>query len=164
MVSKNLKGKNKTRNAFWGLLLTLSMLPRFFLNKIDRILWPPEKMNSINWPLCQWIHASLCLLIHLFTTAIHSITRAGKIIKRGGRKILFQFHRMAWIERGLKDHLVLTLLPWAVCHPLDQDAQAPIQVNLEHLQGTTVIYFILKTSCLHKPLENLTIPGSNSCF
>lgn len=42
--------------------------------------------------------------------------------------------RMVWVERDLKDHLVLTPLPRQARFPLDQVAQSSMQPGLEHLQ------------------------------
>ena len=62
-------------------------------------------------------------------------------------------HRMAWVGRDLKDHLVPTschreccqLLNWA----LDQVAQCTIQPSLEHLQ--------------EQYIHSFSTPGSSSC-
>ena len=44
-------------------------------------------------------------------------------------------HRMVWVGRDLKDHLVPTPLPGQGHPPLDQGAQSHIQPGLGHFQG-----------------------------
>jgi len=50
-----------------------------------------------------------------------------------------QNHRMAWVGKDPKDHQIPSPLSWQGHHPedlvVDQVAQGPIQVGLEHLQG-----------------------------
>ena len=43
-------------------------------------------------------------------------------------------HRMAYIGRNLKDNQAPTLCHAYGCHSLDQAAQGPIQLSLEHHQ------------------------------
>jgi len=45
-------------------------------------------------------------------------------------------HRLAWIEKDLKDHLVSSPPHnGQCCHPLDQADHSHIQPGLEYLQG-----------------------------
>jgi len=55
-----------------------------------------------------------------------------------------QSHRMAWVGRDLKDHLIPTTLPQG-CQSLfqapDEVSQGPILPGLEHLQGLLPLQF-----------------------
>jgi len=43
---------------------------------------------------------------------------------------------MALVGRDLKDHLAPTSMPWAVCHPPDEAAQGPTQLECLQEWGT----------------------------
>jgi len=50
-------------------------------------------------------------------------------------------HKMVWVGRDLRDHVVPTHCYGQGHLPLDQVAQSPIQPGLEHLQGGDVHNF-----------------------
>lgn len=80
-------------------------------------------------------------------------------------EILISLHRMVWVERDFKNHLVPTSPPQAGTLPLAQVAQRTIQPGLEHLQLLwTAPSWCLTTLTWKKFLliSNLTLPAV--CF
>jgi len=66
---------------------------------------------------------------------------------------------MAWVGRDLRTHTVPSPCCGQDFHPPAQDAQAPIQLGLEHLQGSDIHSLSGQPfSELHYPLSGKNAP------